>query len=154
MSKDSKKMGLKLSNTFNRHSDKISDPLFSGDDFFDPNDLLQVKYEMLRKVSKENWKISKAAKSFGFSRLSFYKIQARFEEAGLEGLIAKKRGPKSAHKLTDEIMIQIARWLKQDAQLSVNDIIKKIKDEFNILVHKRTVERALLRQKKKQITKV
>jgi len=89
MTTKSKKHILESTHTLNRNADKVTDPLFDSNDFFDANDLVQVKYEMLRKVAKEDWKIAQVATVFGFSRLSFYKIQSRFEEAGLEGLIPK-----------------------------------------------------------------
>lgn len=35
------------------HPQAVADPLFRDSAFFDPNDLVQVKYEMLRSVQKE-----------------------------------------------------------------------------------------------------
>ena len=37
---------LRQTDTLNPRADRVTDELFSGSDFFDPNDLLQVKYEM------------------------------------------------------------------------------------------------------------
>ena len=150
MNKNSKKHSLESTKTLNKAADKVADPLFDSDDFFDANDLVQVKYEMLRKVAKENWKVSKAANAFGFSRLSFYNAQSRFEQGGLEGLTPKKRGLKSGHKLTDEVMDFIMICLERDLHLSVIDLSKKLKNELKITVHKRSIERAILRSKKKQ----
>ena len=48
--------------------------------------------------------VTGAASSFGFSRLSFYRIQSAFDKNGLVGIIPKQRGPKQAHKLSDEVM--------------------------------------------------
>lgn len=59
---------------------------------FDPRDLVQVKYEMLRRVSAEGHSVVQSAKAFGLSRPSFYQAQAALQREGLAGLLAKKRG--------------------------------------------------------------
>lgn len=41
---------LRRSATLNPNPEKVSDPLFSASDFFDARDLVQVKYEMVRRV--------------------------------------------------------------------------------------------------------
>ena len=59
---------------------------FATDTFFDPRDLVQVKYEMLRRVQSEGHSVTGAATAFGFSRPSFYQALSAFEEGGLAGL--------------------------------------------------------------------
>src|SRR5205809_6192547 len=78
----------------NPRPDRVHDEFFHDSEFFDPHDLVQVKYEMLRRVQKDGNPVSQAAATFGFSRPSFYQAQAAFEQAGLAGLIPHKRGPK------------------------------------------------------------
>ena len=41
---------LKENRTLNPNPEKVKNPLFREDEFFDPNDMIQVKYEMIRKV--------------------------------------------------------------------------------------------------------
>jgi hypothetical protein len=41
---------------------------FQDSDFFDPNDLVQVKYEMLRQGQLDKRAVPPKAKEFGFSR--------------------------------------------------------------------------------------
>src|ERR1041385_7805323 len=96
---DAKIQALRQSQTLNAHAKEVRDPLFLEKDFFDPRDLSQVKYEMLRRVQKEQAHVSQAAAAFGFSRPSFYKAQEDFAQAGLAGLIPRKRGPKQRRKL-------------------------------------------------------
>src|SRR5713101_1882440 len=62
-------------------------------DFFDPHDLLQVKYEMLRRVRRDAVTVSQAARLFGFSRPSFYHARDAFTRGGLGALVPQKRGP-------------------------------------------------------------
>src|ERR1700735_4360687 len=82
----------------------VSDPLFRDSAFFDPNDLVQIKYEMLRSVQKEGRAVVEAAQAFGLSRPVFYVTQAVFQREGLPGLLPHTRGPTRAHKLNDETM--------------------------------------------------
>ena len=99
----SKQQILRANGTLNPHPDKISDPLFCGADFFDACDLLQVKYEMLRRVDTEGWSVTQAAEVFGLSRPAFYQTRAVFEQDGLWGLIPKKRGPRIVRRTINSI---------------------------------------------------
>ncbi len=49
--KDEKQRVLRQHATLNPRPDGVTHPLFRDSEFFDPRDLLQVKYEMLRLVS-------------------------------------------------------------------------------------------------------
>ena len=48
-----KLLELKRTGTLNPHPSSVSDTLFKENPFFDPKDLLQVRYEMLRRHSVE-----------------------------------------------------------------------------------------------------
>ena len=50
---DSKGESLRQQGVLNPHPQKVADPLFLRGEFFDPRDLVQVKYEMLRRVRVE-----------------------------------------------------------------------------------------------------
>ena len=140
---------LRQSGTLNLRAQKVQDRLFLEEDFFDPQDLPQVKYEMLRRVQKEAMPIGTAAASFGFSRPSFYKALEDFAREGLVGLIPKKRGPKGGHKLTGEIMAFVGQIRAQQPFVRTPDLVQRIRDEFGTRVHRRTLERALIASKKK-----
>ena len=144
-----KRQILEQNKTLNKTPDKVLDTNFKNMVFFDSNDLVQVKYEMLRSVEKDAIHISKASHAFGFSRISFYKIQRAFKEYGIAGLLPKQRGPRSAHKLTGEIMGFVNTLTKEKPDIKSTELIEKIKDRFNITVHKRSIERAIERSKKK-----
>src|SRR5690348_1935674 len=104
MAKGSKIQALRQSGTLNPGADKVQDQMFLAENFFDPRDLTQVKYEMLRRVRKDKVPIRTAARSFGLSRPAFYKAQRDFTQEGIGGLIPRRRGPKGGHKLTREIV--------------------------------------------------
>ena len=90
---DTKTRTLQQQGTLNPRPKTVRDELFLQDDFFDPRDLVQVKYEMLRRVRTEGTSVTDAAANFGFSRPSFYQAQSAFEQDGLAGLVPHKRGP-------------------------------------------------------------
>lgn len=127
----------------------VSDELFQGHEFFDPRDLVQVKYEMLRRVRQDGLSVSEAARRFGFSRTAFYQAEAMFQQQGLPGLIPKRPGPKEAHKLSREVMEFLDRQRTVDASLRAADMAEMIATEFGFSVHPRSIERALERQRKK-----
>ena len=86
---------LKRTSTLNPHPEAVTDPLFKQNPFFDPRDLLQVRYEMLRRHSTEAMSILDAAAAFGVSRPTFYQAQSAFSRAGLAGLLPGQRGRSS-----------------------------------------------------------
>lgn len=138
---------LQRNGTFNKRAEAVQDPLFAENDFFDPQDLLQVKYEMLRRADTDGQSITEVCSRFGFSRLSFYRLQAAFRQSGIAGLLLKKRGPRKAHKLSDEVMGFVE---KAKAEGHGTEPVKRlIEDRFGIRVHRRSIERALGRRKKK-----
>jgi hypothetical protein len=85
---------LRTSSTLNRRPERVTDPLFRGHAFFDAHDLVQVKYEMLRRVEREHTPVQTAAAAFGFSRVAWYQVNGRYEREGLVGLLPRQRGPK------------------------------------------------------------
>lgn len=142
-----KRQILRQTGTLNPRPDRVTDELFTGSDFFDPNDLLQVKYEMLRRVHNDDFTVRRAAQLFGFSRPSFYQAQETFTRGGLGALVPQKRGPRRAHKLSQKIMAFIERTIAADPGV---DLVAAVQQEFGISVHRRSIERALARAKKKR----
>lgn len=145
---------LKAHGALNPHPEKVTYSFFidSSLEFFDPDDLVQVKYEMLRSVEKEGFSVTNAAKEFGLSRPSFYQAQSEFKKHGIAGLTRGQPGPKSAHKLTDEIMEFIDKSIKEGDPLRSRILAPKIKEQFKVEIHPRSIERAVMRRKKKEST--
>lgn len=139
---------LRSSGTLNRNPKRVTDPLFSEATFFDAQDLVQVKYEMLRRVLQEGHSITDAAAAFGFSRPAFYNAKHALQAGGLAGLVPAKTGPRGAHKLNDEVMTFVLAAKARDPELNSRDLVERIAAEFGLSVHSRTVERALARKKK------
>jgi len=114
---------LKEHGVLNPKPEAVRDELFQKYDFFDTRDLLQVKYEMVRRVKKDRWTVTQASKTFGFSRPSFYEAQNAFNKEGLSGLLPAQRGPKKPHKLSDDVMMYIEEAIAEDRTLRAGDIV-------------------------------
>ena len=146
---DVKLEALGQNGTLNVRSGDIADELFSNSEFFDPRDLVQVKYEMLRRVREDGVSVLMAAKAFGFSRVSYYQIQQAYDQQGLAGLMPRQRGPRHAHKLTEDVMSFVSTCKNKESFLQATDLANRIKQRFALSVHPRSIERALQRRQKK-----
>ena len=147
---DPKIEALRQRASLNPHPDRVSDPLFAGADFFDARDLVQVKYEMVRRVRVDRHPASRAAAAFGVSRPSFYQAQAALQTGGLGALVPKKPGPRRAHKLDGDVVDFLGRERSADPSVSSPELARRVRERFGRKVHPRSVERALTRREKKQ----
>lgn len=145
-----KRQTLRRHGTLNRQPETVTDPLFHHSDFFDPDDLVQVKYEMLRQVHLDHNSISQSARAFGFSRPSFYQAQSAFQQDGVFGLLPHKRGPQGGHKLTTEVMEFVVQQRSADPSLNPEQLAEAIRKRFRLQVHPRSIQRRLIGQKKRR----
>lgn len=144
---DKKLAILRQTHTLHPHPERVSDPLFtSGSPFFDPRDLVQVKYELLRRVRVDGSSVASACESFALSRPTFYAAQAAWEEKGVAGLLPEPTGPRRAHKLTEEILKEIR---PRASTLSSTQLAQWLQEQYQLRVHPRSIERALAREPKK-----
>ena len=147
---DPKSSRLKALGVLNPHAERVLAPAFQDDTFFDPRDLLQVKYEMLRLVQLEGASKADAATLFGVSRPTYYQAEAAYASEGLVGLFPRQRGPRGAHKLDVRIMTFIETYLVEHGAVGARQLADVIQSEFALKVHPRSIERALARKKKRQ----
>lgn len=145
---DQKTLELKRTGTLNPHPDTVSDALFQENPFFDPKDLIQVRYEMLRRHSVDGVSIVDVASRFGVSRPTVYQAQAAFQQAGLGGLLPKQRGPKEGHKLSPEVIEYVRTLRTGEPGLTTVACVQAVQEKFGITVHRRSLERALSSKKK------
>lgn len=148
---DPKLNALRNSGTLNAHPEKVTDERFKANEFFDARDLMQVKYEMVRRVTEDGWSITDAAAAFGFSRTSFYQAQSDFVEGGISGFIPDRRGPREAHKLSGPVLLFIEETKQTNSSVTTPKLVALIKERFGIDVHRRSIERALNRKKKRDM---
>lgn len=136
--------------TLNPQADAVTHELFQDSDFFDARDLVQVKYEMLRRVEIEKDSVRQTAPAFGFSRPSFYQAQSAFAQTGMAGLIPQKRGPRQAHKLTAEVLEFIEQCRVEEPSRRSKELAQRVQERFGVRLHPRTIERGLARRQKKR----
>ena len=142
-SRRSKGDALAEDGTLNPAPEKVRDPKFQAGGFFDPRDVVQVKYEMLRRVSVEKASVTDVSDEYGVSRPTFYQAKTDFEEAGTAGLVPKKRGPHGPHKLQSEVLAFLRTRLIPGAPIRARELAQLVQNEFGMELHPRTIERAI-----------
>jgi transposase len=139
----SKAAALREEGTLNPAPEKVRDPKFREGEFFDPRDAVQDKYEMLRRVSSENASVTDASDEYGVSRPTYYQAKSSFDEAGIAGLVPKKRGPHGPHKIHGEVLAFLKTQLVSGEPIQARELTRLIRQKLDIDVHPRTIERAV-----------
>ena len=146
---DDKPRILRQHGCLNARPGDVRDELFLANAFFDPRDLLQVKYEMLRRVREDGEPVSAAAARFGLSRPTFYSAQRAYEAGGLPALVPARPGPRRAHKLGAEVVQALRAASERRPPPGSRELVELVRERFGLSVHRRSVERVLARQKKR-----
>jgi transposase len=147
---DPKPDALRRHGSLNPHPGRVQDPLFATTDFFDARDLVQVKYEMVRRVRVDGHPVSRSAAAFGVSRPTLYQAQAALARGGLAALVPKKPGPRRSHKLSPEVVDFLDRARAEAPALRAPELARRVRVQFGRTVHPRSIERALARREKKR----
>jgi transposase len=142
-SKRSKTDALREEGTLNPTPEKVRDPKFRESEFFDPRDAVQVKYEMLRRVSADNASVTEVSDEYGVSRPTYYQAKVNFDSAGIAGLVPKKPGPRAPHKIHGAVLAFLQARLVPGEPVRARELARLIRTELGIEVHPRTIERAL-----------
>jgi hypothetical protein len=148
--KDAKRSLLRQQGVLHPRPEAVTAALFQDSTFFDPGDLVQVKYEMLRRVEAEQVPVSQAAHEAALSRPCFYQAQAAVQHGGLAGLIPQKPGPRGAHKLTASVLEFLDRQRASQPDMNYTGLARLVKQQLGLTVHPRTIERVLSRRQKKR----
>ena len=148
--RDTKADALRQRGSLHPRPQAVRDPLFAGSEFFDPRDLVQVKYEMVRRVRVDGQAVSHSAQAFGFSRPAFYHAQSTLAEGGLLALVPQKPGPRRAHKLSVDVMEFLTQSVSDEPALRARELAERVRARFGRAVHPRSIERAFKRTEKKR----
>jgi transposase len=144
---DPKATALREGRCLNPHPEKVTDAEFCSEEFFDARDAVQVKYEMVRRVTVGGAPAAAAARAFGYSRPAYYQAAAALAARGLAGLVPAKPGPRGGHKLTAEVLAWAEDALAADPGLRPADLAGPLEEAFGVRVHPRSIERALARRR-------
>lgn len=148
--RDPKTEALREQGALHPNPEGVEDEAFRRDEFFDARDRVQVRYEMLRRHRVDKEAVTDVAAAFGVSRQAFYTTEAAFEERGVAGLLPRRRGPKRAHKCTDEILDFVEQWRQASPEAGGEDVARVVQERFGVSTHPRSVDRALARRRKKK----
>ena len=146
--RDPKSEALAQDGVLNPNPELVRDKLFADNPFFDAKDLVQVRYEMVRRHQVDGLAISEAAATFGVTRPTFYKAQNALQKDGLTGLLPGRRGPRDGHKVTAEVITFVAELKAANPGLTTSKCLDAVEARFGVKVHRRSLERALARKKK------
>jgi transposase len=146
---DQKEKYLRECGGLHPHPEKVRDDIFITNNFFDPRDLVQVRYEMIRSHRVDKKPVAQTTRRFGTSRPTFYQVATLYDRKGLIGLVPSKRGPKKPNKCTEDILKFVQERCAQDHDLAWDDLLREVNEKFGVTLHRRTVERGLARHRKK-----
>jgi len=133
---------LKESGTLNPHPESVTDALFSDGAFFDRNDLLQVRYEMIRSHTK-SVTLKEIAKRYGMSVPTCVRLKRDYREGGMQALIPSRPGPRGPRKITPEMLEFAKTHLKQHANTSIRCLAELVSEKFKVNIHFSGLHRAL-----------
>jgi hypothetical protein len=133
--------------TLNPAPEKVRDPKFQENEFSDPRDVLQVKYEMLRRISIENVPVTLATEEYGVLRPTYYQSKDNFDQGDVAGLVPRKRGLRGPHKLQGEALAFVEQQLVVGKPVWARGLAKLIRRKFDLHIHPRTIERAVAAKK-------
>ncbi len=142
---DKKKDFLKKEGILNPNPERVLCPKFENVDFFDPLDLPQVRYEMLRSARIGNASVAEACRQFGFSREYFYRLERSFNERGYVSLLGSRKGRRPVVALNQEIVNYIAHRKMEEPGLSGERLRGEIYRHYKVECSRRTVERIVER---------
>lgn len=147
---DPKSAALRAAGALHPHPEAVHDEAFAHHEFFDRRDRVQVKYEMLRRHRLEGRPVTEVATAFGVSRQAFYQAETALRSGGIPGLLPRRRGPRRAHKCSDEVLDFVEQWRAAPASEREANVVEAVRRRFKVSLHPRSITRALARRKKKR----
>ena len=147
----SKRQRLREAGTLNAHPERVLAPRFQHSPFYDPADLLQVRYELIRDVRQDARGRAQAAHDFGLSRHTLHRLERLFEADGLVGLVPRQRGPRGPHKITAEILRFVDEWRAGHGPAGATILVREIEARFGLSIHRVSLDQALARREKKRL---
>jgi transposase len=140
---DSRRQFLATEGLLNSKPEQARHPLFRTHPFFDPLDLVQVRYEMLRSARVEGTSVADTVRLFGFSRQYFYDQERKFMDRGVAGLLSAPQGRTPLLARNQEIVSFIVQRKMSQPELTGEDLRQEIQATFRVACSRRTVERII-----------
>jgi hypothetical protein len=109
-------------------------------DFFDPKDIVQVKYELLRRCEVEGRDVAPTCLEFGFSRTTYYKVQQAFLDGGLPALMGRPRGRLKPIKVTDILRGYLIAEKAKNPKLSAREMVPALEERYHVQLSERMIQ--------------
>ena len=124
-----------------RSPENVQDEHFTQQsDFFDPKDIVQVKYELLRRCEVEGHDVASTCSKFGFSRTTYYKVQKAFLKGGLPSLMGQPRGRPGPIKVTDVVLGYTIAEKAKNPKLTAKDMVAALEARHHVRLSVRMVQ--------------
>ena len=114
---DPKGLALRQQGCLNPHPERVSDELFQTRECFDPRDLIQVKYKMLRRVETDSLPVKPIRCRLRLLPVLLLPGAGQLPTGRPAGANAPEAGPKRAHKLTAAVLTFIRQLRQEDPSL-------------------------------------
>ena len=127
------------------HPQDVTAAVFRDSAFFDPQDVVQVKYEMLRHVRTEPTSVAAAAAAFGFSRPVFYWLARPSRAKACPGY---SHANAARNGRTSSPTTSWRSWRRsppRGAGSRAIGLAEVLVTRFGIVAHPRSIERSLAR---------
>ena len=132
---------LKRARCLNQQSERVQDQYFTQQpEFFDAKDLVQVKYELLRRCEVEGKEVASTCHDFGLSRTTYYKVQQAFYKGGLPQLMGKPRGRQNPIKLTETVQGFLIAEKARNKKLTAKEMAKMLKERYQVELTERMIQ--------------
>ncbi len=121
--------------------EKVLDERFQEEGgFFDPKDIVQVKYELLRSSIVEGSDVASTCVRFGFSRTTYYKIHVAFLDGGLPYLMGRPRGRPQPIKLNELVLGYLIAEKAKNPTLSASEMVTHVIDRYEVEISVRMIQ--------------
>lgn len=106
------------------------------------DDLVAQRFLMLVEGQCEGLGADAAAAKYGLSKPRYFQLLKGYRDLGVDALRAGKRGPKTKHARTDEVVRQVIRHRFLDPDASADVIAQKLR-QSGLTLSARSVERII-----------
>ena len=132
---------LKRARCLNPAPEKVHEERFQEKDgFFDPEDIVQVKYELLRSCEVEGSDVASACTRFGFSRTTYYKAYQAFIHGGIPSLMGRLRGRPQPIKVNEIVLGYLIAEKAKNPKLAASIMVTNVMQRYNVKISVRMIQ--------------
>ena len=132
---------LKCARCLHQSPEQVRDERFLQEDgFFDPKDIVQVKYELLRTCQVEEVDVTAACARFGFSRTTYYKVYDAFLRGGIPALMGRPRGRPKPIKVNELVLGYLISEKAKNPRLPAAEMVAPLRQRYQVELSERMIQ--------------